>query len=438
MDEQEPVAGVCDPRPGPFMLSPGSMLPRGLGALVKRSDLIAARRSPRSSPGQAGAHGPDSLAWRGSMMFTPSVILALTIMVGQGPPAQSLTPEEKAAGWILLFDGKTLDGWKTSSEKPSKVPVEQGAINPHGCGGYMMIHEKTWSDFVLALDFKISKGCNSGIFVRTFPLKPRPGKDVGFNGIEIAIDDTTTAGYHDTGAIYDLVKPRKNAMKPVGEWNHIVITCDRNAHPRGAQRRDRHADGPRRVDRPPTAGPTARSTSSTSPTRTIPARATSACRTTGRPAGSRTSRSGRSGTDRPGEPMTERGTCFPTCLSRLVVIRPRHEDCEGRLGNLPYGGPRSRPSPAMRCENRSLASIARGPRPFGLAAGRSSSRPTSTHRCLRRLFRRSRGDEATARHPRVRPVLSAVTRVPRPSSRVSCDRLNESANLSESLRGPRR
>ena len=162
------------------------------------------------------------------MMFTPSVILALTILVGQGPPAHSLPPEEQAAGWIPLFDGRTLDGWKTSGERPSKVPVEQGAINPHGCGGYMMIHERIWSDFELAADFKISKGCNSGIFVRTFPLKPRPGKDVGFNGIEIAIDDTATAGYHDTGAIYDLVRPSKNAMKPVGEWNHIAITCDRN------------------------------------------------------------------------------------------------------------------------------------------------------------------------------------------------------------------
>jgi hypothetical protein len=90
----------------------------------------------------------------------------------------------------------------------------------------MMIHEKPWSDYVLALDFKISRGCNSGIFIRTYPLTPRPGKDVGFNGIEVAIDDTTTAGYHDTGAIYDLVKPSKNAMKPPGQWNHIVITCD--------------------------------------------------------------------------------------------------------------------------------------------------------------------------------------------------------------------
>jgi Domain of Unknown Function (DUF1080) len=141
-------------------------------------------------------------------------------------PDNALTPEEKKEGWALLFDGKSLDGWQTSSGRPSKVPVEQGSINPHGCGGYMMIPEKPLGDFVLSLDFKISKGCNSGIFIRTYPLTPRPGKDVGFNGLEVAIDDTTTAGFYDTGAIYDLVKPSRNAMKPVGEWNHMVITCD--------------------------------------------------------------------------------------------------------------------------------------------------------------------------------------------------------------------
>jgi hypothetical protein len=128
----------------------------------------------------------------------------------------------------VLFDGKTLAGWTTSSEKPSQRPVDEGAINPRKCGGYMMIYEKPLADFKLALDFKIDKGCNSGIFLRTFPLTPRPGKDVGFNGIEVAIDDTTAAGYHDTGAIYDLVKPRSNAMKPAGEWNHIEVTCDKN------------------------------------------------------------------------------------------------------------------------------------------------------------------------------------------------------------------
>jgi hypothetical protein len=148
-----------------------------------------------------------------------------------GDPAtldNQLTAAEKQDGWILLFDGRSLDGWTTSSQKPSRRPVDDGAINPHRCGGYMMIHEKPWADFILALDFKIAKDTNSGVFVRTWPLTPRPGKDVGFNGIEVAIDDTTGAGFHDTGAIYDLVKPAANVMKPAGQWNHLVVTCDKN------------------------------------------------------------------------------------------------------------------------------------------------------------------------------------------------------------------
>ncbi|MFN0055899.1 MAG: DUF1080 domain-containing protein [Planctomycetales bacterium] len=153
---------------------------------------------------------------------------ALWLSAADSAPDNQLTPAEKQAGWILLFDGKTHTGWKTSSEKPSQRPVEESCINPHKCGGYMMIHGKVWDNFRLALDFKISPQCNSGIFLRTFPLQPRPGKDVGFNGIEVAIDDTQTAGFVDTGALYDLVKPTKNAMMPAGEWNHIEITCDKN------------------------------------------------------------------------------------------------------------------------------------------------------------------------------------------------------------------
>jgi hypothetical protein len=140
----------------------------------------------------------------------------------------SLTEKEKSDGWILLFDGSTTKGWMTTTEKP--LPdrhVQDGCLNPHPCD-YMLVHERVWDNFQLALDFKISPKCNSGIFFRTFPLKPRPGKDVGFNGIEVAIDDSKTNGFHDTGAIYDLVTPSKNAMKAAGEWNHLVLTCDRN------------------------------------------------------------------------------------------------------------------------------------------------------------------------------------------------------------------
>src|SRR5262249_43553616 len=155
-----------------------------------------------------------------------TLIAALLIATPLLAADNQLTEQEKKDRWILLFDGDTLAGWTTSARKPSKRPVEEHSINPHKCGHYMMIHEKQWDNFVLALDYKISRNCNSGVFVRTYPLTPRPGKDVGYNGLEVQILDSTGAGFHDTGAFYDLVKPTKNTQKPLGEWNHMVITCD--------------------------------------------------------------------------------------------------------------------------------------------------------------------------------------------------------------------
>ena len=160
------------------------------------------------------------------------LLLLLIFLIAAGTAAIAadnvLTEKEKQDGWVLLFDGQTTKGWMSPKEKLlPESHVQDGSLNPHPCD-YMLVYDKPLENYKLSLDFKISKKCNSGVFVRTFPLTPRPGKDVGFNGIEIAIDDTSTAGFHDTGAIYDLVRPTKNAMKPVGEWNQIQITSDRN------------------------------------------------------------------------------------------------------------------------------------------------------------------------------------------------------------------
>ncbi|MDR3638638.1 MAG: DUF1080 domain-containing protein [Isosphaeraceae bacterium] len=162
-----------------------------------------------------------------SRLMIGTVALVLTAATARGEE-NALTPAEKRDGWVLLFDGQTTQGWMSPKGKPlPQSHVQDGALNPHPCD-YMLVYEKPLGNFVLSLDFKISRKCNSGVFLRTEPLTPRPGKDVGFNGIEIAIDDTQSAGLHDTGAIYDLVAPRTNAMKPVGEWNHMQITSDRN------------------------------------------------------------------------------------------------------------------------------------------------------------------------------------------------------------------
>src|SRR6185369_12928274 len=131
--------------------------------------------------------------------LTKQFVRYRNIRVKKIPPDNELSEAEKTAGWLLLFDGKTHAGLMNSDRTAPRTPVENDSLNPHKAGHYMLVHTQQWENFVLSLDFKISKGCNSGIFIRTSSLTPREKKDVGFNGMEIAIDDTPGAGYVDTG-----------------------------------------------------------------------------------------------------------------------------------------------------------------------------------------------------------------------------------------------
>ena len=123
---------------------------------------------------------------------------------------------------ITLFEGKNGSGWLTNeSRKPvPKANIQADGLNPHNSGGYIVVHETPRKDFVLDFDYKLSEGCNSGVFLRVGDLA-----DPVMTGIEVALDDTDGAGLHDSGAFYDLVAPKSNAQKPTGEWNHMTITA---------------------------------------------------------------------------------------------------------------------------------------------------------------------------------------------------------------------
>jgi hypothetical protein len=120
-----------------------------------------------------------------------------------------------------IFDGASASGWKTNTGKPlPSANIQEGGLNPHKSGGYLVVHEAPLKDFTLDFDYKLSKGCNSGVFFRVGDLK-----DPVMSGIEIALDDTKGNGLHDSGAFYDLVAPSRNAQKPAGEWNHMTINA---------------------------------------------------------------------------------------------------------------------------------------------------------------------------------------------------------------------
>jgi len=145
-----------------------------------------------------------------------------------------LTNEEKAEGFVLLFDGKTHDGWRGYKKDvfPDKWVIEDGTIhfNPdvQGSGGDI-IYDKKFSDFHLKLEWKIAEGGNSGIFylgaendqfraiyatapeMQVLDNERHPDAKLGKDGNRMA------------GSLYDLIPAVPQNFKGAGEWNSAEV-----------------------------------------------------------------------------------------------------------------------------------------------------------------------------------------------------------------------
>jgi hypothetical protein len=153
-----------------------------------------------------------------------ALLILKTFSVGSVSLAadNELSLAEKADRWKLLFDGVSAKGWRNSNKKPVAAKVEDGALNPHGSGGYLLVYDKEFGDFVLKCDVKMDQPfCNSGIFLRVGDLK-----DPVQTGIEMQVMSGKEADVHSFGAIYDLVAPSKNAAHGAGTWDAVEIRCE--------------------------------------------------------------------------------------------------------------------------------------------------------------------------------------------------------------------
>ena len=164
------------------------------------------------------------MAPRNSLAVLLASILTASLLQPAAAADNQLTPQEKQEGWSLLFDG-TPAGWVSGGKSLAAANVQDGAINPHKAGAYVTYHSQPLDNFALSCDFKVSKGANSGIFIRTGDMN-----DPVQSGFEIQIFDSAgrAPGKHSCGALYDAVVPSEEASKPAGEWNHIEITADRS------------------------------------------------------------------------------------------------------------------------------------------------------------------------------------------------------------------
>jgi len=157
----------------------------------------------------------------------PLGFVVATIVVAAGMPAavparaaeepNTLTPEEVAEGWVLLFDGETTFGWKAASE--ANWRVEDGALTADE-GDVGLLHTTgQFGNYVLKVDFRSAPGANSGVFLRTSP----DPDDVNGRCYEVNIADWGTNDW-PTGSI---VHHKKTEAAHDSEgWQTMELTAD--------------------------------------------------------------------------------------------------------------------------------------------------------------------------------------------------------------------
>lgn len=187
------------------------------------------------------AHGPASRRSNpplADLVYRLVLILGFSLLAACGDDeviaaaecGHSLTAEEQAAGWRLLFDGKTLEHWRSygQQEVDPGWGIENGCLSRLGMtrigiGGDLISREQ-FGDFELKLEWRISEAGNSGIFIRG----DESGKTIHHTGYEMQILDNqghrdSRDPTHRAGAYYDMIAPDHDTTKPVGYWNRVHI-----------------------------------------------------------------------------------------------------------------------------------------------------------------------------------------------------------------------
>jgi hypothetical protein len=149
-------------------------------------------------------------------------------VVPQEPAApNTLTAAERRAGWRLLFDGKTLDGWrayKADTISP-RWSVVDGAMTKTRPSDDLVTREQ-FGDFEVVFDWKVSRGGNAGVFVRA----TEEYNKIYWSATEYQLlDDPNAADGRNpltsAGAAYGLYPAPRGAVKPADEWNTARIVA---------------------------------------------------------------------------------------------------------------------------------------------------------------------------------------------------------------------
>ncbi len=142
----------------------------------------------------------------------------------------SLTPAEKSAGWQLLFDGKSLAGWRTykdGGQPGAGWKIEDGVLKKlaNTPAGDLMT-ERTFTDFEFAWEWRIEAKGNNGVkYFITAERNSAVGHEYQMIDDEVVKDHAESS----CASFYLVVAPKPDKpMKPPGEWNHSRILVKGN------------------------------------------------------------------------------------------------------------------------------------------------------------------------------------------------------------------
>ncbi len=133
-----------------------------------------------------------------------------------------LSEQQIADGWINLFDAQSLFGWRMQNEVNWSVENQQILASEGPVG--LLLTKVRFADFELILDYKLSQGGNSGIFIRCAENPGDPKADC----YEINLADSHPEGYL-TGSFVGLHKFKPEKPTVDGNWHQLKITADKNS-----------------------------------------------------------------------------------------------------------------------------------------------------------------------------------------------------------------
>ena len=137
----------------------------------------------------------------------------------------TLTEAEKKAGWKLLFDGKTLDGWRCYKKKDTgNWKVQDGCIYLGGPGGGDLMTAEKYGDFEFSIDWKFEQGNNSGIIYRVTEEANGPTYVSGPEMQVMHHKPDAKLGNKSGGSLYDMYAPTQNPFTGV-LWTAYKLGC---------------------------------------------------------------------------------------------------------------------------------------------------------------------------------------------------------------------